>query len=346
MHFHEPAEDEDLQPLVNLTENLQIISKRSTREEKKRQRKEKARKNRLSLLDLPSELVVDILGHMLPRDVFVLSRVSQSVRRFVQENEERIAGEVIGSRYMVLKRCFQLPLRLEQVDVVDHLVLLGEEKPKNWYQHIAAPDSQELCCCRTCIMNWNNLCLMVDFTYWQDNLDNGDPLPVIQRGQYPEWNQELITKTAAIILKALYSPLLLGAVFEKYLQSIVRSIRRQRENKGNKRRRFRMTDEDVFAETDVFLERSGPPTMEIPFIRDRYYLLEAYLPNRAWIGEHSKWVYAGSMHSWDLQRLKTEAVARRKQKAPVSCKDLVICQGCGKTLSIEADASALPDAIS
>jgi len=72
----------------------------------------------------------------------------------------------------------------------------------------------------------------------------------------------------------MHSPLLLAAVYEKYLRSIVRSIRRQRENKGNKRRRFRMSEEDVASETDAFLERSGPPSLEIPYMRDKYYMLE------------------------------------------------------------------------
>jgi len=101
-----------------------------------------------------------------------------------------------------------------------------------------------------------------------------DPLPIIPRGRYPTWNQEIIVKNASIILESLHSPLLLAAVFEKYLNSIVRSIRRQRENKGNKRRRFRMSEEDEAAETDAFLERSGPPSVEIPYMRDKYYMLE------------------------------------------------------------------------
>jgi len=67
---------------------------------------------------------------------------------------------------------------------------------------------------------------------------------------------------------------MLAAVFEKYLRSIVRSIRRQRVNKGNKRRRFRMSEADVASQSDAFLERSGPPSLEIPYMRDNYYMLE------------------------------------------------------------------------
>lgn len=320
MHYHEPTSDEEDRPLVDLTKALAINSKRSTREQKKRHKKEKARKNGISMLDLPSELVIDILGHLLPRDVFVLSRVSKHIRQFVKHNEGRIAKEINNSRYAVLQRCLQPPLLLDQIEESSRHILQSNERSelsmahKNWYQHILPPNSNVICTCRSCIMAWNNLCLIVDFCYWQDHLDNGDPLPIIPRGQFPAWNQAVIVANASTILESLYSPLLLGAVFEKYLQSIVRSIHRQRENKGNKRRRFRMSEEDVAAETDAFLERSGPPSVEIPYTRDKYYMLEAYLPNRAWIGEQSKWGYAGSMHSWDLERLKAEAALREKQK--------------------------------
>jgi len=180
MHYHEPAAEEDMeQPHAGREAGLAINSKRSTREQKKRQKKEKARKNRISMLDLPSELVIDILGHLLPRDIFVLSRVSKPVREFIQHNEGRIAGEINSSRFAVLSRCFQPPLILEQVDESYHSVLQREERPelslvhKNWYQHILPPDSKVVCTCRSCIMAWNNLCLVVDFCYWQDHLDNG-----------------------------------------------------------------------------------------------------------------------------------------------------------------------------
>jgi len=180
MHYHEPAgEEEGEQALVDLTEPLAINSKRSTREQKKRQKKEKARKNRISMLDLPAELVVDILAHLLPRHVFVLSRVSKPVRQFVKLNERRIAGKIISSRYGVLGKCFQLPLLLEQVEESNSCMLRSGERPelsaahKNWYQHILPPNSNVICTCRNCIMAWNNLCLILDFCYWQDHLDNG-----------------------------------------------------------------------------------------------------------------------------------------------------------------------------
>jgi len=179
MHYHEPAAGEEEQPLVDLTEALAINSKRSTREQKRRQKKEKARKNRISMLDLPSELVIDILGHLLPRDVFVLSRVSKPVRQFIKHNEGRIAGEINSSRYAVLKKCFPLPLLLDQVEDSNRSNLQSDERlellsaHKDWLQHILPADPNVVCTCRNCSMAWNNLCLIVDFCYWQDYLDNG-----------------------------------------------------------------------------------------------------------------------------------------------------------------------------
>ena len=63
-----------------------------------------------------------------------------------------------------------------------------------------------------------------------------------------------------------------------------------------------MTDEDVRAGTDAFLERSGPPTVSIPAHRDEYYMLEAFLPGRSWIKDHAEWWYLPpSSHDTDVQ---------------------------------------------
>lgn len=72
-----------------------------------------------------------------------------------------------------------------------------------------------------------------------------------------------------------------------------------------------MTVEDAAAETDEFLERSGPPSLDFPFRRDNYYMLEAYLPNRGWKSEESRWLYASSLHDRDVEFAR-EWVTRRK----------------------------------
>jgi hypothetical protein len=65
-----------------------------------------------------------------------------------------------------------------------------------------------------------------------------------------------------------------------------------------------MTTEDELAETDLFLDRSGPPTVDFPFHRDNYYMLEAYLPNRAWNGEDQRWMYMpADQHDRDIAYL-------------------------------------------
>jgi hypothetical protein len=63
-----------------------------------------------------------------------------------------------------------------------------------------------------------------------------------------------------------------------------------------------MSAEDVARETDAFLERSGPPSLDFPFHRDNYYMLEAYLPNRGWNAEEQRWMYVPeSQHETDVQ---------------------------------------------
>jgi hypothetical protein len=146
-------------------------------------------------------------------------------------------------------------------------------------------------------------------------LEVGEPIPTIARGKFPEWNQNLVSANADIVSKALYSTLWYAAILEGHLNSIVRSIRRHGNNKGNKRKRFRMTPEDVAAENDLFLDRSGPPTMDFPFHRDSYYMLESYVPNRGWNSEDSEWKYMpASQHERDVAFVKAWS-KRRKETA-------------------------------
>jgi hypothetical protein len=166
------------------------------------------------------------------------------------------------------------------------------------------------------MLAWNNLNLVVDFAYWQRNLDQGEPITMIPRGKSPEWNQTLISANADVAQKALYGPLWYACILEGHLNSTIGSIRRHGNNKGNKRRRFRMSVEDAAAETDLFLERSGPPSLDFPFHRDNYYMLEAYLPNRGWNSEAGDWRYMpASQHDRDVEFVKAWAQRREKTVA-------------------------------
>ena len=87
-----------------------------------------------------------------------------------------------------------------------------------------------------------------------------------------------------------------------HLDSTVRSIRRHARNKGNRRTHVHMTDQDAAAGTDAFLAKHGPPSLEFPYQRDEYYMLEAYLPNRWWKKTDMRWVYIiAGQHDRDLE---------------------------------------------
>ena len=180
MHYFENTEDvdEDGEPLVDTTVVIPLRSKRTERLEKKQKRKERARKNRLSLLDLPSELVLEIFAHLRPSDVFKLQRVSQALKHFIREHEGKIAGEIIRLRYSTLTKCFQLPILLDKIDESAHSALKYAEASgirirKRHFQHVLPLDPELLCSCRECSLNWAHLCGVVDFAHWQKNLDSG-----------------------------------------------------------------------------------------------------------------------------------------------------------------------------
>ncbi|KAK8036226.1 hypothetical protein PG993_008840 [Apiospora rasikravindrae] len=201
---------------------------------------------------------------------------------------------------------------------------------KRPYSHVLPPDPAEVCTCLTCVLRWSALCLIVDFAHWQNDLDRGEPIPHWSRSEpVPEWNRQLLARNADVVRKALSlhrdpetSPggvagaevggLWHARLLEAHLDSTVRAIRRHAANKGNKRRRFAMTASDAASGTDAFLERSGPPTFDFPFHRDNYYMLEAYLPNRAWIEDMEKWVYVpASQHDYDIRQVLRWAVDMR-----------------------------------
>jgi hypothetical protein len=301
-------DSDDSDVLIDKTEALTLHSKRTQRLQKRRTTKAKKLKGggNLDLLDLPYELLMDILALLEPSDLFRLLRTNKSVHAFISREGVTLSKRIIQWRYLCLEKCFRLPVLLENVDPAYHSILQSEERQeilsihKKPYQHIQPPNPSLICTCLTCMLRWNALCLIADFAFWQNNLDQGEPIPMIPRGRYPEWNQELVSANAAVVMKALRSPLWYARLLQTHLSSIVRAIKRHSENRGNKRRRFRMSAEDAASGTDLFLERSGPPTMDFPFHRDNYYMLEAYLPNRGW-SDQGRWVYVpAEQHNTDI----------------------------------------------
>lgn len=208
--------------------------------------------------------------------------------------------------------------------------LLDEERLQEWerdqrrrpYQHIKTLDPRSVCRCLTCVLRWNVLCLTVDFAHWQGVLDAGDVLPVIPRGRQPEWNRNLLDAHAAVVEKALLastnssrlaSKLWHAVILEAHLDSTVRSTRHHRANKFNKQPHFLMTDQDATSGTDAFLHAHGPPSVDFPFMRDNYYMLEAYLPNRSWFGEEGRWGYMpAEQHEKDIEVIRRWAVWRKE----------------------------------
>ncbi|KAH9207568.1 hypothetical protein DL95DRAFT_395962 [Leptodontidium sp. 2 PMI_412] len=311
--------------LIDTTAAIPLHSKRTERRQKKRHLKEKSSKQHATLWDLPSELVTDILKLLRPSDIFRLSRVNNPLREFILQEEANLCRKIVAKRYAVLSQCFPLPVLLENVEEGIHPAMLSDERQavmnihKRPYQHIQAPDKHLICTCLTCMLAWNNLNLVVDFSHWQRNLDEGEPIPMIARGKSPAWNRKLTVANAEVVQNALQSKLWYARILEGHLKSTVGSIHRHGNNKGNKRRRFQMSAEDVNAETDFFLERSGPPSLDFPFHRDNYYMLEAYLPNRGWNAEISEWRYMpASQHDRDIEFVKSwakrklEAAARKE----------------------------------
>ncbi|KAK0706220.1 hypothetical protein B0T26DRAFT_655937 [Lasiosphaeria miniovina] len=310
------------EPLVDLTKALALHSKRTERQRKKLAKRADtiAARHWSGLLDMPYEILTAILSILCPRDVFVLLRVSKPLRNFILSDEDTLAASIISLRYASLERCFLRPVLMQDVDSALRAAVQNPDRQemtvhKRPFQHIQPPDMSLTCTCLTCMLRWNCLCLVVDFAHWQGNLEKGKPILPVPRGRQPEWNQTLVASNAAVVVKSLRSRLWHARILEAHLDSTTRSIRRHGLNKGNRRRRFRMTDDDVRAGTDAFLERSGPPTLDFPFNRDQYYMLEAFLPNRSWISEEQKWVYMlAKQHDTDLEILMRWDAQRRPRK--------------------------------
>ncbi|KAF9873730.1 F-box domain-containing protein [Colletotrichum karsti] len=285
--------------LVAATGNLKIRSKRTERLKRKLLKKSSKKSNTASvhLLDLPNEVLIDVVLYLLPSDIFRLSRTCHEIHQLVKHNESFLAKEIIAARYPILEKCFRLPIPLKEVDPAIHSRLQAPHRQNvllihSKYQHIPAANCFHICTCLTCVIRWNSLCNAVDFSYWQTHLEKGDPIPMMpRRNTTPEWNQLLVAKTNDIVSRALTSPLLHACILEGHLKNTILAIKRQSQNKGNQRRHFRMTQDDANSQTDEFLSRDGPVTIDLPFHRDNYYMLEAFMPSRTRLKEENRWAY-------------------------------------------------------
>lgn len=336
------AREEVDEPLIDETASLTLHSKKTKRLQKqneKKLRKAAAKPAKTNLLDLPAEIITEVLCHLQVADVFCVRRTCRTLDDYVTSDENLIAKDIIARRYWILHRCFPLPVPFENVSQDFHSGLLSERRlellniHRKPYQHIEMVDPHRVCTCMTCVFAWNNLCLLIDLHHWQKNLANREPIPMIPRGTNPLWNQDLLKTNADIVRKAMKHPLWYAAILEKHLSTITGTILRfaKWKKKGQtaaKPRLYHMTDWDVASGTDAFLDRSGPPSYDFPFHRDNYYSIEAYLPNRKF-GDDGKWHYYPlhpAQHEKDLQFVKSSYYAnmtseQRRERALASLKD-------------------------
>lgn len=264
-------ENVELEPLIDLTEALPKRSKKTGRLQKRlvaKQQKEANRVKGASLLDLPPELLEQVLGFLRPSDVYRAGQVNQTLRELVVENGNAIARDIIKRRYWVLSRCFPLPRPFGVLDSSAHPALLSERRldlmekvHKRPYQHVKGWDSLKMCTCSSCVFAWNNLCMILDLHHWQRNLDKREPIPMIQRGTSPEWNQHLLDSNAVVVERALNGDTLVyAAILEKHLQTTMSTLSRTFRGKKtiHPKRVYHFSSADAQTETDEFLERSGP----------------------------------------------------------------------------------------
>jgi hypothetical protein len=269
----------DEEPLEDTTAAIPLHSKRTERMQRKKASRDKKRSEKTSLTRLPTELILEVLKLLRPSEVFNFSATNRRFRSLVLANSNVIGDDILKQRYTILTRCFPLPVLLETVDSSIQPLLTNPKRQiqlslhNKPYTHLLPPDPLRLCTCLTCILTWNNLGLVLDFARWQDNLDKGEPIPTLPRGQKTEWNEELVQRNKRIVVKALDSLLWYAQILEIHLDSTVRSIRRHAKNKGNRRLHIDMTEEDVATATDHFLNKPGALSLEFPFNRDEYYIL-------------------------------------------------------------------------
>jgi hypothetical protein len=270
---------DDDEPLEDTTAALTLHNKRTERMQRKKVTRDKKRDAIVNLTKLPTELLLESLQYLTPNDVFRFGFVNRRFHHLVAANAAVIGDAIIATRYPILVECFPTPKLLNDIDPPLRPLLCDPTRQlqlgihKRPYAHIQSPDAQQLCTCLTCILTWNNLGLVLDFAHWQDNLDAGKPIPMIARGQAPEWNTALIAQNARIARTAIDNSLWHARILQLHLDSTIRSIQRHAKNKGNKRTHVAMTAEDAAFGTDSFLAKHGPPSLEFPYHRDEYYML-------------------------------------------------------------------------
>jgi hypothetical protein len=274
---------DDEEPLDDRTAAIPLHSKRTERMQRKKATRDKKKHDKEhskpSLDLLPTELILDILELLRPTDVFNFSLANRRFNAVVEANSNAIGDAIISRRYRLLARCFPLPSLLSSVAPSIQPLLVDAQRQqqlsihKTPYQHVRPPNPNLLCTCLTCIMTWNNLGLVLDFAHWQNNLDRGEPIPVLPRGRTLQWNEELVDRHASVVRKALGNSLWYARILETHLMSTIRSIRRHQGNKGNRRKHVSMTEEEAATGTDDFLNKEGPVSLEFPFNRDEYYML-------------------------------------------------------------------------
>ena len=302
------SDSDGIEPLEDRTAALALKSKRTERQRRRQVVRDKKREDMVNLSKLPTELLLECLVYTSPRDVCSFSLTSRRFHALVAAHSGVVGDAIIRRRYALLAQCFPTPILLRTIEPATQALLVDPARQtqlsihKRPYQHILPPDPSELCTCLTCILTWNNLGLVLDFAHWQQSLDQGVPLPVLPRGKLAEWNSELVARNARIARNAVDDSLWHARILEMHLDSTVRSISRHAKNKGNKRTHVLMTEEDAAAGTDAFLVKHGPPSLEFPYQRDEYYMLEAYLPNRWWKKSENRWVYIiAGQHDRDLE---------------------------------------------
>jgi hypothetical protein len=266
-------------PLEDKTVVIPLHSKRTERILRKRATQCRNKQDQTGFIQLPTELVLDVLELLRPSDVFSVSLVNRRLHSLVSANANAIGDEIIQRRYRILARCFPLPALLSSVELSTHPLLNDPRRQqqigihRKFYQHVQHPDPQLLCTCLTCIMTWNNLGLVLDFAHWQDHLDNREPIPMLPRGRSVQWNQDLVDRHASIVRRALSESLYYARILETHLNSTIRSVRRHRDNKFDKRKHVRMEEEEANRGTDDFLAKECPLSLEFPYNRDEYYML-------------------------------------------------------------------------
>ncbi|CAN9260816.1 unnamed protein product [Alternaria alternata] len=302
------AVSDDDEPLEDKTAALTLKNKKTERMKRKNATRQQKRDAIVNITKLPTELILESLKYLRPCDVIDFSLVNRRFQSLVKANANTIGDAIIARRYSILIKCLPTPRLLADVDPAIQPLLVDPARQKQLnihnrpYQHIQSPDAHQLCTCLTCILTWNNLGLVLDFAHWQDYLDSGTPLPIIPRGQIPEWNKELVARHGRIARKAIENSLWHAVILQRHLDSTVRAIWRHSKNRGNKRVHVDMTAAEAAEETDAFLAKHGPPSLEFPYQRDEYYMLEAYLPNRWWRKQDAYWFYTiGGQHERDLE---------------------------------------------